>query len=179
MDIWKDMQFIKAGEGDFLPITQFYRDVIEKTPDMQRYARWIYGKHPTDDMIRRYLQEGILYYGQHHGAILSAVAISCSQGSDYQDGDWALALPDDAVAVVHLLGVNPQWQHHGIAAKTMGFVLELARSMGKKAVRLDALASNTPAHGLYESLGFQRRGTAHWQTENVGWADFYLFERIL
>ena len=50
---------------------------------------------------------------------------------------------------------------------------------GLKAVRLDALACNTPAHRLYESLGFQKRDVRHWYAENTGWYDFYLFEYLL
>ena len=51
--------------------------------------------------------------------------------------------------------------------------------MEKKALRLDALACNTPAQQLYESLGFQKRGIAHWFADNVGWTDFYLYELLL
>ena len=38
---------------------------------------------------------------------------------------------------------------------------------GLKAVRLDALACNTPAHRLYESLGFQKRDVRHWYAEKM------------
>ena len=58
-------------------------------------------------------------------------------------------------------------------------VIALAKGMGKKAVRLDALACNAPAHRLYESLGFKKRGVCRWYAENTGWFDFYLFECLL
>ncbi len=58
-------------------------------------------------------------------------------------------------------------------------VIDLAKGMGKKAVRLDALACNAPAHRLYESLGFKKRGVCRWYAENTGWFDFYLFECLL
>ena len=51
--------------------------------------------------------------------------------------------------------------------------------MNKKAVRLDALSCNKPAHKLYESLGFINRGTERWYAENVGWMEFFLFEFVL
>ena len=50
------------------------------------------------------------------------------------------------------------------------------QSRGMKAVRLDALASNTPAHRIYERLGFEYRGTQHLYAENTGWMDFLFFE---
>ena len=43
-------------------------------------------------------------------------------------------------------------------------------------IRLDALASNTPAHKIYERLGFEYRGKQHLYAENTGWTDFYFFE---
>ena len=52
----------------------------------------------------------------------------------------------------------------------------LAQDHGMKAVRLDALASNTPGHRLYERLGFEFRGKQHLYAENTGWTDFYFFE---
>ena len=81
--------------------------------------------------------------------------------------------------MVHLLCVAPEWQKQGLARETMGFVTELSREAEKKAVRLDALACNTPAHRLYESLGFQKRDQRRWYAENVGWTDFFLYELVL
>lgn len=165
--------------NEFERIAAFYRHVIDSTPDMALYGRWIYGLHPTDEMIRGYLRSGAMYTLEHEGEIRCALAITPSQGSDYHDTSWGAALKDDEVAVVHLLCVDPNWQHQGIARRAMELGISISREMGKKAVRLDALACNTPAHRLYEALGFQRCGTAHWFADNVGWTDFYLFELIL
>ena len=54
--------------------------------------------------------------------------------------------------------------------------IELAKQNGKKSVRLNALASHTPAHKIYEALGFQYRGKQHLYAENTGWTDFFFFE---
>ena len=171
------LSLVKPDE--FERIAAFYRHVIDNTPDMSLYGRWIYGLHHTDEMIRGYLRSGAMYTLEHEGEIRCALAITPSQGSDYHDTPWALELGDEEVAVVHLLCVNPRYQKQGIGRRAMREILELSRRMGKQAVRLDALACNTPAHRLYESLGFQRRGTAHWYADNVGWTDFYLYELLL
>ena len=171
------LSLVKPNE--FERIAAFYRDVIDKTPDMALYGRWIYGLHPTDEMIRGYIQSGAMYTLEHEGEIQCALAITPSQGTDYHNTPWGAALDDDEVAVVHLLCVNPNWQHRGIGRRAMELGISISREMGKKAIRLDALACNMPAHRLYESLGFQRRGTAHWFADNVGWTDFYLYELIL
>ena len=174
-----DLKLTRVAAEDFDRVAQFYRDAIDHTPEMERFARWIYGLHPTDGMITDYILSGAMFTCEENGEIFCSFALTSSQGDDYHDTCWGRALADDEVAVVHLLCVNPKYQHQGIGKRAMALVIALAEQMGKKALRLDALACNTPAQHLYESLGFQRRGTAHWFADNVGWTDFYLFELLL
>ena len=54
--------------------------------------------------------------------------------------------------------------------------IRLAKTNGMKGIRLDALASNTPAHKIYKHLGFEYRGKQHLFAENTGWTDFFFFE---
>ena len=175
----ENMELTQVRVEDFETVAAFYRDAIDHTEEMPRFGRWIYGLHPTDGMILAYIQSGAMYICQKDGEIFCAFALTPSQGSDYHHTAWGLYLEDDEAAVVHLLCVNPKYQHQGIGKGAMALAIALAGQMGKKALRLDALACNTPAHRLYEYLGFQRRGTAHWFTNNVGWTEFYLFELIL
>lgn len=172
------MRLIKATEQDFQRITRFYGDVIAHTKDMDTYAKWVYGQHPTDAMIRRYIQTGAMYFCEKDGTLLSALAIT-PQAEDYHGAAWSVSLEDDKVAVVHLLCVTPQWQGKGVARAAMEGVIHLSREQGKQAVRLDALACNIPAHRLYGSLGFQKRDQRRWYVDNVGWTDFFLYEFIL
>lgn len=173
------MELIKATENDFAKLTEFYRYVIDNTENMQTYARWVYGQHPSDEMIRHYIQTGAMYYGAQDGAIVSALAVTPYQEASYHNTEWAVSLADDEAAVVHILCVDPRRQKQGLAKQTMLLAAELSRAMHKKALRLDALACNTPAQRLYESLGFERRGTECWYAENIGWADFLLYEFVL
>ena len=176
---YSDLQLNRVHPEQYETLAKFYRDAIDHTPDMNRYGRWIYGLHPTEEMIRGYVQSGVLYTCGRNEEICCAFALTPNQGSDYHDTQWAAKLQDDEVAVVHLLCVNPKYQKQGVGRRSMELAIRLAREMGKKALRLDALACNSPAHRLYESLGFQKRGTAHWLADNVGWTDFYLFELLL
>lgn len=173
-----DRKLVQATKQDFQRITQFYRDVIARTEHMDTYARWVYGQHPTDEMIHSYIQKGAMYYCEKDGAILSALALT-PQAEDYHDAAWSISPEDDEVSVVHLLCVAPEWQGQGVARETMRKIMEQNRETGKKAVRLDALACNTPAHRLYESLGFQKRDQRRWYADNVGWTDFFLYELVL
>lgn len=173
------MNLIKATVNDFDRLTQFYRDAILNTEKMNIYAKWIYGKHPTDEMILQYIEEGAMYFCEKDGFIVSAVAVTPCQSDDYHNIDWKIHLSDDEAAVVHILCVNPKLQKQGVAKKTMQLVIELSRNANKKAVRLDALSCNSPAHRLYEGLGFEKRGQRRWFTENAGRTDFFLYEFIL
>lgn len=125
------MKLVKATQQDFPRIAKFYQNVIEQTVNMGRYARWIYGQHPTDHMIQRYIQTGAMYYSQEDGVILSAVAVT-PQTEEYHDAAWSISLRDDEVAVVHLLCVAPERQRQGIARQTMGGILALAQETEKK-----------------------------------------------
>ena len=124
------MNLIQATEQDFQRITQFYRDVIARTEHMDIYARWVYGQHPTDEMIRQYIQTGTMYYCEKDGSLLSAAAVT-PQAEDYHESAWSVSLEDDEVAVVHLLCVAPEWQGKGIACMTMQQIMVLSREMEK------------------------------------------------
>ena len=64
------MKLVKATEQDFQRITQFYRDVIAHTEHMDTCARWVYGQHPTDAMIRRYIQADAMYCCEKDGSVI-------------------------------------------------------------------------------------------------------------
>ena len=169
----------RCEPGDLPGILEFYRLVSDETAHVSEFARWIYGKHPTEDMIRDFVLNGYMFCLKEGGVIVSAVAVTPFQTEDYHGVNWEIQLEDDEVAVVHLLAVNPRFQRSGTARAVMKDIISDAKDSGKRAVRLDALKSNTPAHRLYESLGFKHRATCHWYAANTGWTDFYLFEHLL
>ena len=170
------MKLKSATQNDFEAIIAFYDDVTERTPEMATYARWSKRKHPTVEGIRAYIGEGSMYLYRKHGTIVGAMAVTMYQGEDYHAIDWAQQVPDDRVAVIHILAVNPDAQGKGIGSAMIRETICLACDKGMQAIRLDALASNTPAHRLYERLGFEYRGKQHLYAENTGWTDFYFFE---
>ena len=170
------MRLEQATQKDFEAIIAFYDDVTERTPDMAVYARWIKGKHPTQESIRTYIDEGSMYLYREGGGIVGAMAVTMYQDKDYHAIEWARQVGDDEVAVIHILAVSPDKQGEGIGSEMIREAIRMAKSKGMKAVRLDALASNKPAHRIYERLGFEYRGKQHLYAENTGWTDFYFFE---
>ena len=173
------MNFRRAKETDFDRITAFYRYAIEHTPGMAENVRWVYGQHPTDAMILGYLSQGAMVLLEDEHSIIGAMAVTMSQGEDYHATRWGVDAADDEVAVVHILCVHPDYQKQGLGKKLVQESILLARSAQKKAVRLDALSSNTPAHRMYQALGFIYRGKQHLYADNTGWTDFLFFEYLL
>ena len=170
------MKLKSATQNDFEAIIAFYDDVTEHTPEMATYARWSKGKHPTVEGIHAYIDEGSMYLYRENDAIVGAMAVTMYQGEDYHAIEWTQQVPDDKVAVIHILAVSPDAQGKGFGSEMIREAIRLAQSKGMQAVRLDALASNTPAHKIYERLGFEYRGRQHLYAENTGWTDFYFFE---
>lgn len=164
---------------DFMKVTSFYKYVIKNTPEMETYARWIYGQHPTDAMILNYIKQEAMYLLEAEDTIIGAMAVTMYQSDDYHGINWKIDATDDEVAVLHILCVNPDYQNHGIGKRLIRESILIAQKDRKKAVHLDALKSNTPAHRMYQSLGFDHRGTKHLYAENTGWTDFLFFERSI
>ena len=165
-----------ATQNDFDAIIAFYDDVTARTPEMATYARWSKGKHPTVEGIRAYIDEGSMYLYRECGAIVGAMAVTMYQDEDYHAIEWTQQVVDDKVAVIHILAVSPDAQGNGIGSEMIREAIRMAESKGMQTIRLDALASNTPAHRLYERLVFEYRGKQHLYAENTGWTDFYFFE---
>ena len=170
------MRLELATQKDYDAIIAFYDDVTERTPDMAVYARWSKGNHPTVEGLRAYVDEGSMYLYREGSTIVGAMALTMYQGEDYHAIQWSRQVADDEVAVIHILAVSPDRQGTGIGSEMIRDAIRLAQSRGMKAIRLDALSSNTPAHRIYERLGFEYRGTQHLYAENTGWMDFLFFE---
>lgn len=168
------MQLVLADDFDL--IREKYIDVIEHTKDMNLHARWIYGKHPTDAMLRSYIDRQEMYLFMDGQDIAGMTGITMYQGEDYHEIDWSQNLKDDEVASLHILAVVPDYQGKGVPKRMMAEIISLAMKKGKKAIRLDALASNVPAQRMYEKLGFAYRGKQNLFAENTGWTDFLYYE---
>ena len=70
-------------------------------------------------------------------------------------GCAALREIDDETGEVKRMYVDPEMRGNGIARTLAKHVIERARALGYKRLRLGTLASMVPAQSLYESLGFQ------------------------
>ena len=170
------MKLDKATINDFESIIKFYDDVTLRTPDMETYARWKKGQHPTEEGIKAYIEEGSMYLYKKNDAIVGAMAVTMYQGEDYHAIEWAKHVEDNEASVIHILAVNPDYQGTGVGAEMIREAINLSVDSDMKSIRLDALASNTPAHKIYQRIGFEHRGKQHLYAENTGWTGFLFFE---
>ena len=157
-------------------VREKYIEVIEHTKDMNVHARWIYGQHPTDAMIQSYIDGQKMYLFMDGQNVAGMTAITMYQGEDYHAVIWSQNLKDDEVASLHIFTVTPEYQGKGVSKRMMAEIISLAMEKGKKAIRLDTLASNIPAQHMYEKLGFAYRGKLNLYAENTGWTDFLYYE---
>lgn len=171
------MQLVLAG--NFAVVREKYIEVIEHTRDMNVHARWIYGQHPTDAMIQSYIDGQEMYLFMDGQNIAGMTAITMYQREDYHEVIWSQNLKDGEVASLHIFTVTPEYQGKGVSKRMMAEIISLARGKGKKAIRLDTLASNIPAQQMYEELGFAYRGKQNLYAENTGWTDFLYYELSL
>lgn len=176
MDI---MKLMKAKLCDLPYIIAFYNEIIDCTENMSVYARWKKGVHPAKEAVQSYIESQAMYLYMEKENIAGAMAVTMEQGKDYHGISWGLPADDHEVAVIHILGVNPAHQGKGIGKQMIDQAVRLAEDSNKKAIRLDALASNVPAHHIYEEKGFQYRGKRNMFAENTGWTDFFFYEMIL
>lgn len=170
------MKLQKAVWDDLVKICSVYADIIDKTADMDQYARWKAGIYPNDDIIKDYMKKNAMYVYMDQGRIAGVLAVTMEQSEDYHEIMWDVEAEDAQAAVIHILGINPEYQRRGIGGKMLDEVLELAKKAGKKVVRLDVLASNLPAQHMYQKKGFVYKGTRNQYAENTGWTDFYFYE---
>ena len=170
------MRLINAD--NFKVVKSKYIDVIENTPDIGKHAHWIYGKHPTDESLKAYIDRGEMYVLMDGEEIAGMAAVAMCQGDDYLNISWEKDLSKDEVATVHLLAVCPDHRCKSLGLRILDEAMEIAVRKGMKALRLDALKSNLPAQKMYEKAGFIYRGEQRLYAENTGMTEFLYYEKV-
>ena len=102
------MKIQRATIEDYESVIAFYDDVTDRTPDMERFARWQKGKHPTEEDIRAYIEKGSMYTYKENGVIIGAMAVTMYQGEDYHAIGWSQQVEDNEAAVI-LYAENTGW----------------------------------------------------------------------
>ena len=129
--------------------------------------------YPTRDIFLGDIADCSLYAARVDGNIAGIVVLNEIQSREYESIDWVDK--QGKVLAVHRLCVSPAFQGKGIGRKLMQFAENYARENNYSSIRLDAFAKNPVSVGLYESLGYQRRGLVTYRP----WSISYCYEKVL
>jgi GNAT superfamily N-acetyltransferase len=128
--------------------------------------------YPDTACIARDLAAGNLHVVRRGTHIVGCFTLDTTHDPLWAGMAWAV--PSEAAAVVHRLMVDPAAQGRGLAKQLMAHAELLARERGFLAIHLDCFTANPAALRLYESLGYQRIGTAMMRK-----GPFVCFEKVL
>ena len=170
------MEFQKAAAGDFLRVRQFYWDLIDAMADQNDTIGWKKGVYPADDFLRESLERGELYLLTEDGALAASVILNSACNPGYDGATWTVDCAPEEVLLPHALAVDPSLQGRGLGRRLVRELFALARSQGKKGVRLDILGTNAGAERLYTGMGFRFVQARTLFYEDTGWTEYRLFE---
>ncbi len=173
------MEFRLAREDELEPIKRFYDELIDAMEDSEYGPRWKKDQYPDEEYIASSIKNGELYVASDEGGYAGAMVINHQWNEGYDQVEWEIAGPREKISAIHILGVSPHCHGKGIGGYLVEKAVEVSRSLGRRAIRLDVINGNLPAEKLYRKMGFSYRGTVNMFFEETGWEDFMIYEMPL
>ena len=170
------MKIIKAKNEDYPEVRRFYHSLIDAMQEGDYPTKWQKDVYPAPESLQAEIGNGSLFLGLEGGRIAAAMAVNRKGNPQYGEAEWGVDAGPEEAAVIHMLGVHPDFAGRGFAKDMVKFAVQTARDAGMKAVRLDVLKGNLPAVKVYESQGFGYITTVSMFYENTGWTAFDLYE---
>lgn len=168
-----------AEEKDYTNIRDFYYFLIESMKKTEFNPVWEKDKYPTQDFLIASIKNHELYVAQNDRDILACMVVNCLYNDGYREVKWSVDAEDSELLVIHALGVHPGYVGRGIAKEMVRYVIEVGKKKGIKTIRLDVLEGNIPAEKAYTRMGFQYITTLKLCYEDIGWANFKVYEYII
>ena len=168
--------FRQAVQEDMDGVLALYDQVIERFQAQTGTMAWQKGVYPTRANFQQAIQAGALYLGELEGRLAAGMVVTQGTDKTYGNPPWRVDAPDLETAVIHTLGVSPDFAGQGLGLDMMRQGAELAREKGWRALRLDVLEDNAPAQRFYERAGFVYIQTKQIWYESTGLASFLLYE---
>ena len=173
------MKFETAGEREFPEIRQFYWDVIDgihaEYPGNPKLG-WGKGVYPTDAYLKEALSAGELYRLTEGDRLLACVILNNRANEGYAGCPWSLECAPQDILYVHTLAVHSSLQKKGIGKIVICEIINLARRLGKKAIRLDGLSACREAERLYAKSGFRFVIAKDMYYEDTGLVEYKMYE---
>lgn len=149
------MKIIKCSKEDLNSVAAFYDKVTSYLEEHINYPKWVRGEYPGIESIRNAVDEDVQYACIDGSKMVGAFILNDNPQGDYSVGKWRTNLKLGEYLVIHTLASDPEIYHKGIGKYMVEYCINLARTRGYKALRLDVVPSNIPARKLYERMGFE------------------------
>lgn len=165
---------VRPAREDELPaVWSLYAAVVEAMRGTPADILWEMGVHPTRERLLDAVRAGDLLVAVEDEvgcecavpAIAGVCIVDGNQTGDYAKIPWRVDAASGKVQVIHLLAVDPAVRGRGVGRTLVEAAIDVARSRGALAVRLDVFDNNPLARALYQSCGFADLGVC---TLNVG-----------
>ena len=109
--------------------------------------------------------------------LLACVILNQECNEGYRGCVWSMDCAPNEILIPRALAVHPGMQGRGVGKIVVENILQIAKSEGRKSVRLDVLAACEAAERLYRSCGFTFVAAREMYYEDTGWTEYRLFER--
>ena len=171
--------FRKAESRDIPAIEKIYDHTHDAEEAGNTTTGWKRGIYPTLHTAEDSLERGDMYVAEIGGEVVATGIINKIQVDVYADVDWKYEAPDDKVAVLHTLAVEPDARGKGIGRSFVKFYEDLARERGCEVLRIDTNARNAAARKMYKSLGYTESGIVPTVFNGIKNVDLVMLEKKL
>ena len=171
--------FRKAEAKDIPAIEKIYDHTHDAEEAGHTTTGWKRGIYPTLHTAEDSLARGDMYVAEIDGEVVATGIINKIQVDVYGDCDWKYKAPDDKVAVLHTLAVDPDARGNGIGPAFVRFYEELARERGCEVLRIETNATNKRARAMYAKLGYIETDIVHTVFNGIKDIDLVLMEKKL
>lgn len=144
----------KADAGDAASTLQMFVSITDHLL-ASGVDQWNYD-YPNIKTIEEDIALGAQFVIKIDGRVAASIVLNGMQEEQYKKVHWHYR--DDAVMVIHRLGVIPDLQGQGLGRLMCEFAERYAESQNYKTIRLDAYAGNVGSNALYRKLGYRRAG---------------------
>ncbi len=168
-----------AAEADFAAVRTFYNQLIEDLARRPYHPMWDKNGHPSDEYLRKAVAGSELWITEYAGKVVAAVVVNSEVNEGYNEVPWQVQADPGEFTCIHAFGVSTRLQGQGIGKAMMQAIIDMARRLGKKAIRLDLIDFNRPTGKVYEKFGFNKCAELKLYYPEVGWQLFHMYELVL
>ena len=154
---WEGREVPTAEPPEGFAIESFRRGHEEKLTTVQNNSfegSWGFCPNTVEEVSYRAgmaesLPEGILFL--NYGDEAAGYCWTCIRGE-----------PPNHVGIIGMIGIDPRYRGRGLSRPILIAGMDYLQSRGVKYIMLDVDGENSPAIGLYTSVGFKKGMELHW-----------------